>query len=297
MKSPSDKTEDPGRAPYALVLGICQDGGHPHPGCARSCCEQAWDHPNRTHHVACLGIVDPNSGQNWLFDATPDFPRQLMWLQQSARSQQQTGIFLTHAHMGHVTGLSFLGREALNAQKLPVWAMPRLSNLLCDNQPHRSLIDDGHIQLAQLSDGKVVELTERLRVTPFLVPHRDELSETVGLRVQGPNASLAYVPDCDSWDKWTTPVEHVIAEVDFALFDGTFFSSTEPHGRDPSEVQHPTVLESMERFAKLSRIERSKVHFIHLNHTNPLLDRWSEQAELVATNGFRVARELELFGL
>ena len=62
--------DDP--VPYAVVLGIAQDGGFPQAGCARPCCRDAWADPARRRHVACLGIVDPESGQRWLIEATPE---------------------------------------------------------------------------------------------------------------------------------------------------------------------------------------------------------------------------------
>lgn len=297
MEKPQDNPVEQSGKPFVVVLGVSQDGGHPHPGCHRPCCQQVWDAPHLRHHVACLGVVEPNSGQTWLIDATPDFPHQLMWLQRTAGSQSLAGIILTHAHMGHVIGLSYLGREALNTRELPVWTMPRLSTLLRENQPYQSLLSEGHIKLTQLSDGQDVELVDNLRVTPFLVPHRDELSETIGIRIDGPTASLAYVPDCDTWNDWIIPVEKVISEVDFALLDGTFFSSKELEQRNRSDVRHPTVKGSMKRFVGISPDERDKINFIHFNHTNPLLNPESHEAKLTAAKGFHFAQELDCFGL
>ena len=53
------------------------------------------------------------------------------------------------------------------------------------------------------------------------------------------------------------------------------------------------IFESMERFAKLPEKERTKIRFIHLNHTNPVLDRDSDEAREVVKRGFRIAEELE----
>ena len=38
--------------------------------------------------------------------------------------------------------------------------------------------------------------------------------------------------------------------------------------------------------------ERNKVWFIHMNHTNPLLDPNSKETKLVQSRGFKVAMEL-----
>src|SRR5215213_6438416 len=84
-------------APYTIVLGIAQDGGYPQAGCTRPDCIAAWRDPRLRQRVASLGIVDPQSGERWIIDATPDFPSQL----QSLGGGVPTGILLTHAHIGH----------------------------------------------------------------------------------------------------------------------------------------------------------------------------------------------------
>ena len=40
------------------------------------------------------------------------------------------GIFLTHAHIGHYSGLIHLGKEALGAKGISVYAMPKMSFFL-----------------------------------------------------------------------------------------------------------------------------------------------------------------------
>src|SRR5262245_13693067 len=63
-----------GPAPFAVVLGIAQDGGYPQAGTKESA---AWGDPALRRLVACLGIVDPKTGERYLVEATPDFPEQL----------------------------------------------------------------------------------------------------------------------------------------------------------------------------------------------------------------------------
>ena len=33
-----------------------------------------------------------------------------------------------------------------------------------------------------------------IKVNPFLVPHRDEFSETVGYQIEGPNKTALFIP-------------------------------------------------------------------------------------------------------
>lgn len=286
--------------PYLVVLGNAQDAGYPQSGCHKGCCARAWSNPGLRSHASSMGIVDPQSGQRWLIDCTPAFPDQLRMLDRLAPPRQLPGIdgiLLTHAHIGHYTGLVHLGREVMGARGVPVHAMPRMREFLTGHGPWSQLVALGNIILKDLENGKSVQLNERIRVTPFLVPHRDEFSETVGFRIEGPTHSAIYLPDIDKWKRWSTSIEDVLAKVDVAFLDGTFFADGELPGRNMAAIPHPFVSESIARLAKLPPAERSKVRFLHLNHTNPLLDAGSAASRSVQKAGHHVARQGELFGL
>jgi len=249
--------------PYTMVLGIAQDGGIPQAGCRKSCCTSG-----RHERVASLGVVDPASHRWWLIDATPDFPSQLAAMAAEAPACSLAGIFLTHAHIGHYTGLVHLGREAMGARGMPVWAMPRMRDFLTANGPWGQLVTLANIELRPLAADSTIALGDSLRVTPFPVPHRDEYSETVGFRIDGPRGAVVYLPDIDKWERWDRRIEDVIAGASAAYLDGTFFDAAELPGRDMSEIPHPFIVESLSRFATLPAAERKHIHFIHLNHTN-----------------------------
>jgi pyrroloquinoline quinone biosynthesis protein B len=286
--------------PELLVLGIAQDGGYPQAGCHKSCCLRAWADPAERRHVASVALLDPESGQRWLIDATPDLREQLRLLdelQPQAGSPGLDGILLTHAHIGHYTGLIHLGREAIGARGVPVYAMPRMRALLAEHGPWSQLVQLGNVELRPLTQGVPVRLGERLSVTPFLVPHRDEYSETVGYHVDGPRRSALYIPDIDKWEKWDRSIEAALGAVDVAYLDGTFYEDGEVPGRNMSEIPHPFIVESLERLGRLAPELRSRVRFIHLNHTNPALQPGSAARAAIETAGFRVAEQLERFEL
>jgi pyrroloquinoline quinone biosynthesis protein B len=265
-------------APYVLVLGIAQDGGYPQAGCERPDCVAARKNPKLRRHVASLEIADPDTKQRWLIDATPDFAEQ--W-----RGAPPTGILLTHAHIGHYLGLAQLGREVMGAHGIPVYAMPRMREFLTHNGPWDQLVRLGNIAIEPLEDGREVKLNERISITPVVVPHRDEYSETVAFIIRGPSRSILWLPDIDKWEKWTTPVESVLEGVDVAYVDGTFYDATELPGRDLKEIPHPLMIETMQRL----RSQRAKIRFIHLNQSNPAL----RDPKRVERDGFHVAAEGE----
>ncbi|RLD21046.1 MAG: pyrroloquinoline quinone biosynthesis protein PqqB [Bacteroidetes bacterium] len=283
--------------PQIVILGIGQDAGYPQADCHKECCEAVWANPELKRHVSCIAVVDKASSQSWMFDATPDFTTQVKMLEQYSGKQIPDGILLTHAHIGHYTGLMYLGREAIGATDVPVYAMPRMYKFLSENGPWSQLVTLNNIVLRQMKDNSKVKLTTSLSVTPLLVPHRDEYSETVGFLITGPNKTVLFIPDINKWQSWDRSILEVIREVDIALIDGSFFNGDELPGRDMSEIPHPFVVESMELFESLSPDDKAKVHFIHFNHTNPMLHADSEESQLVKKMGFNIAFEGQVIGL
>ena len=271
--------------PYVVILGVAQDGGAPHAACEKSCCIHKWNDPTLHNKVSSIGIVDPISNEVWMIDATPDFAEQLHLLTNN-NSRDLKGIFLTHAHIGHYTGLMHLGREVMGAKNTKVSVMPKMENFLRNNGPWSQLVKLENVSLTSLSDNKSVQLNSRLTITPFKVPHRDEFSETVGYRIDGPSKSLVFIPDIDKWSKWQIDIE-VVENSDYSLLDGTFYDINELPGRDMSEIPHPFIIETMRLFKNSDK--KDSIYFIHLNHTNPALNKDSVEHKKVIYNGFNIS--------
>lgn len=281
-----------------LVLGIAQDAGYPQADCNKTCCAGLWDDKSKRKMVSCLGIKDPISKKVFLFDATPDLKDQLHILKKSDNITYEVGgIFLTHAHIGHYTGLMQLGREAMGASRIPIYAMPRMKEFLTDNGPWSQLVSAENIELRSLESDKELVLRNGLSVVPLVVPHRDEFSETVGFVIRSPNKKILFIPDIDKWEKWDEDINEWIKKVDLAFLDGTFCRNGEIWGRDMSQIPHPFISESMERFSSLSAADKDKIHFIHLNHTNPLLNSISQEYSEFKKSGFNIAKELQTIEL
>jgi len=284
---------------YLVVLGITQDGGYPHAGCQRACCNLVFSGKQQPKLPVCLGLVDRRAGKVFMIEASPAFAEQWRRLQvvaNCADKRAPDGIFVTHAHIGHYTGLMQLGREVMGAKNVPVWAMPRMDQFLRENGPWSQLVSLENIGLQPLQADSTIQLTANLRITPFLVPHRDEFSETVGYRIESPRKTAIFIPDIDKWEKWPRDIVSQVRSADCALLDATFFKDGELTGRAMKEVPHPFVEETMQRFALEPASEKQKVTFIHLNHTNPML--WDEKAKKeVLHAGFSIADEGMVIGL
>lgn len=278
---------------YIQVLGIAQDAGYPQANCYQPHCIRAWEDPELRRLTSSIAVVNAGSKTKYLFDATPDIREQLYQLNGAAPDRDFTlgGVFLTHAHIGHYTGLMHFGHEASGSSNVPVYAMPRMLEFLSTNGPWDQLVRYQNIRLMPLNDGTTLHFDKTLRVTPLLVPHRDEYSETVGFRIEGPKKAAVFIPDIEKWERWQTDIRDIVQASDYALIDATFFADGELPGRDMSKILHPFVSESMALLDDLTKEEKSRVIFIHMNHTNPLLIDGSEAQAQVERRGFRYATE------
>ena len=289
LKYPHDR-------PYVIVLGIAQDAGFPQANCQKECCNDKWNNPEARRMVSCIGLVDPSNGQTWMIDATPDFKYQLYrLLNHSDKRMKLSGIAITHAHIGHYTGLMQLGREVMGAKDISVHVMPRMKTFLELNGPWSQLVELQNIKLKRLKQDSTIILSENLSIQPILVPHRDEFSETVGYKVMSKEKTLLFVPDIDKWSKWSRSLTDEVAQNDYLLIDGSFFQEGEIPGRDMSEIPHPFVVETMDLLKDIPSHDKSKVKFIHLNHTNPLFNKQAKAYQSVREFGADVCQELEFF--
>ncbi len=269
----------------ALLLGNAQDAGVPQIGCLCPNCAQARSEPALRQWAASLAVILHADKRFFMIDATPDFREQIDLLLARCDGYRLGGILLTHAHMGHYPGLLQLGPEAWNSTEIPVYATARMSAFLAGNQPWSGLIRQKNIQINRIRPGAHIQLAADLVILPVQVPHREEYSDTVAYSLAGPNRSLFYCPDIDSWDAWDQDIRTVAADHDLALLDGSFYSPAELPGRDLSEIPHPLVGDTVTRLAGLD----TRIFLIHLNHSNPLHRRGPEY-DWLAAQGMDVGR-------
>jgi pyrroloquinoline quinone biosynthesis protein B len=283
---------------YITILGIAQDAGYPHINCENDCCKSFYDGAESRKLVSCLGLVDLVDNKKYIFDATPDFTEQTQELKTNHLDNGHIidGVFLTHAHIGHYTGLMYLGFEALGANKVPVYAMPRMKKYLETNGPWSQLLTFNNIDLKPLQNDSVVTLNRNLKVTPILVPHRDEFSETVGYKIEGQNKSALFIPDIDKWEKWERNIIEEVKKVDYAFVDASFFRDGEID-RDMSKIPHPFTTQTTTLFENEDLETKNKIHFIHFNHSNPTIKDSHRLKDSILNLGFRFAKEGDVYDL
>ena len=281
-----------------LVLGTVQDGGYPHIDCKSRCCLDAWKDASLKKYISSIAIVDHEHKKYFLVDITPDFSEQLNMLYKTYSAKYVlSGIFLTHAHVGHYTGLFKLGLEMMNSDSVPVYAMPKLMKFLQNNSSTNFLFESNNIVGHIINNNQNIKLSENFNITPFFVPHRNELSETVGYKMQSNNKSVIYIPDIDSWEEWNLNIIDVVKQNDILMLDGTFYNKDELSSRDINKIPHPSILESLEIFRKLPINQKKKIYFTHLNHTNNLLRENSTEYKDVIDKNFNILKDQQIFML
>jgi len=274
------------------VLGTAQDGGLPSPNCFCENCRQAMMNPELRRGAASLAVILPDEKQWHIIDLTPDFKEQIIKLQliYDLKEKMMESVCLTHGHIGHYTGLMFLGKEAMNTKRMPVFTGSEMAQFLKREAPWRQLVELGNIELHQLIDGEV-EQKKRFTMTPVEVPHRNEFSETFGFWIEGPSKKVLYIPDIDRWDDWSVDIVEAVKEADICLLDGTFFSEKDLSqiGRDFREIPHPVITNTINRLQSV--VSQSDIYFTHMNHNNPAIAPDSAARKYIEERGFKVAED------
>ena len=279
-----------GQSEYIYILGNVQDAGLPHIGCKHEFCKEKFNEFEE-YFTTSIAVVDPVNQKYILFEASPDLPYQLNYLDKKIFKQflLPESVFITHAHIGHYAGLMYFGREALGSEGLKVNVLPKMANFLKTNGPWSQLVEINNINVQEIDFGQKANYLSNISITPIKVPHRDEYSETAAYQIIGKNKKALFIPDIDKWQKWDKNIIELVQEFDYLLLDATFYESAEIN-RDISEIPHPLVTETMNLLKELTQEDKNKVYFIHMNHTNLMLDPESELSKLVISKGFNIAR-------
>jgi len=264
-----------------MVLGSGQDAGIPQVGCYCKNCTNARRYKRYRRLGPSIAVYDKEYCT--IIDATPDLKDQLHMLKKDVPKVTRAGklpvsaILLTHSHMGHIMGLSQLGKESINEVGLPVYTTPKMKEVLKGSHPLSQLIKNGNIKINTVGPGTDFTIG-CLTFETFPVPHRDEVADTIGFVIHS-EKKVVYIPDTDHWNK---SLLKRIEAMDIALIDGSFYSKREIPRY--TSVPHPPITETM----KLLKDVDTDIYFTHLNHTNIINSRGREYT-LLEKLGFKIA--------
>jgi len=289
------------------VLGAAAGGGYPQWNCACATCRLARGGGERARPLTHASLAFSADGRAWhLVNATPDVRLQVescaaLHPGPETRSTPIAGVLLTDAELDHTLGLLAL-REGTG---LVVHATPPVLEALGTAFPVRRLL--GHFapfEWRALEPGVPLPLDDgALRVDAFRTgcrPPRYAAAEgdgdwTVGLRIEDRRTGgvAVYAPGVE---RWTTDVATAVDGADCVLFDGTFWRDDEmgrsgAGTRSAGAMGHLPIAGPGGSAERLARLPARRRLYVHVNNTNPVLDRASAERRALAAMGLDVAHD------
>jgi len=292
-----------------IILGSAAGGGVPQWNCGcRNCLAARAAGVGRTQSSMAVSA----DGDRWvLLNASPDLRQQVaahraLW-PRGLRESPIAAAVLTDAEIDHTVGLILL-REA--AAPFPVYAPAGITTLLRDQWPlFRVLASYAGVEARGLPDGDRVTLRDvagrdlGLECTTVSVARRPPRyasrapagSFDVGLRFADPRTggTFAYIPTAGAVDG---SVHALAAGVDLLCFDGTFWSDDElpaagiaaPGAR---AMGHLPVGGPGGSLTALPALGAKRTVLVHINNTNPILDRSSPERARVEAAGIEIGED------
>lgn len=211
-------------------------------------------HPNERRHTACYWL--PEAGI--LLDAGTATFRLI-----DQPLNKRLDIFLTHAHLDHIVGLTFL-LDVLYKREMESVRVHGSAKTLNAVRSHLFASEIFPVPLAVewCALGDAVPLAEGGTLTTFPLTHP---GECLGFRLEWPGHSMAYVTDTSSRGA-SSPYVEMIRGVNLLLHEANFADGAEAFAE---KTGHSCTSQAAEA-AKAASVER--LVLIHVDPRSPLLD-------------------------
>lgn len=270
----------------------------------------AWDGDERVIPRTQSSIAVSADGKSWVIvNASPDIRQQIRATRElqparsgGLRNSPVAAVVLTNGDIDHVAGLLSL-RER---QPFSVYATARVHSVLRENSVFRILAPDVVNRLALPLDEPVEVAGTGVIAEAFPVhgkialyledPTKEgfgtETGDTIGLKLTAPGSgSLFYIPGCSKIDG------ELLGRVEGAgalLFDGTLFTDSEVIelgvlDKTSMRMGHVPVTGEGSSLHAFDGAGIGRKAFIHINTTNPMLERGSEAEKTVKAAGWEVS--------
>ena len=287
-----------------VVLGAAAGGGFPQWNSNAERCRRA-----RASDPACppqsqASLAVSGNGADWfLLNASPDLRQQILATPalhpaEGLRSSPIRGVILTSGEVDAIAGLLTL-RER---QSFSLLAPEAVLDVLTAN-PIFNVLSADFVKRQVVLPSQSVDLAGGMRVTLFPVPGkvplflegaRAQLSsdeDVCGVEISDGHRRMIFIPGCAHIND---AVRSRVACADLVLFDGTLWQDDEmivaglgpKTGRRMGHMPVHGPGGTLEAFAELSV---GRKILIHINNSNPILDRASDQHAAVVAAGWNVA--------
>lgn len=213
-------------------------------------------HPNATRHTSCTYIGDVGDGCGFVLDAGTGFFRLI-----GRQLPAQLHIFLSHAHLDHVSGLTYLLNVLLN-QKTEVTVYGGAQTL---DTISNDLFDSPLFPLPFKHAKQVVEPGKSLevcgaRVSVFPLTHP---GGSLAYRFDWPDRSLGYVTDTAGDGRYIDFISHVDLLIHERNFNDDLHEIADASGHCTSEMVARVARQAQARHLAIT-------HFNPLTETDPL---------------------------
>lgn len=297
------------------VLGAAAGGGFPQWNCNCDNCRAFWrGEPGWEAQTQSSIAVSADGARYALFNASPDLRQQI---ERTPALHPKTGLrdspiraaVLTNGDVDHVAGLLNL-RES---QPFGLYATSRIQEVLAANTVFNVLNPD-FVDRRTFRLNEAVELKEGdgtplgLTLTVFPVPGKVALwledkndtsgnfgtvdEDTVGLEISdGSGKRVYYIPGCA---RMTDDLAARLDGADVVFFDGTLWTDDEMIRQNVGiktgqRMGHMSISGEDGSMAAFRDLNIGRRIFIHLNNTNPVLNREAPERAEVAAAGWEIS--------
>jgi len=299
------------------ILGTAAGGGFPQWNCACRNCRSLRrgtfaGKPRTQLQVA----VSPDRSSWFLLNASPDLCTQIeansfLHPRGSVRHSPISGVVLTSADLDQSLGLLLL-REW---QPMQIFATASVRKILREDNSMFSMLDRtaGQARWTDIVPGAAFEPVSTtgehsgIRCMPVSVAGRcpgyvtskraaqlNPREAVLGLILQASSGKrLGYFPAVGEGDE---ALLQQLGSLDVLLFDGTFWTDDEliqlhDGGQTARQMGHIPVSSPGGSLALLSRLQRPRKMFLHINNTNPMLDETGPEHRQVRAQGWEIAED------
>ena len=293
------------------VIGSGAGGGFPQWNCNTRLSRMAWDSDERVSRRTQSSIAASAGSRRWVsVNASPDLRQQIQATPElqphrdgPKRNSPIKAVVLTNGDIDHIAGLLTL-RER---QPFRIYATARVLSILAANSVFGVLASDV-VERVELPLNRPIEIADTdVTIEAFPVPGKialyledtskgasfgTETGDTIGLKVAAAGSKAAfYIPGCAKADEDVLRRLHGAACL---LFDGTVFNDTELLDlgvikKTGQRMGHLAIAGDDGSLHAFDGADIKRKIYIHINTTNPILERGSREEAIVKEAGWEVA--------
>jgi pyrroloquinoline quinone biosynthesis protein B len=287
-----------------IVLGAAAGGGFPQWNAASTMNRRAFaGDPNHPQSTQASLAVSANGADWLLLNAAPDLRQQIIATPElhpsgGLRSSPIKSMILTGADIDALAGLLTM-RER---QPFSLWATDYVHRVLAAN-PIFGVLDRSLVRFEPIAMNSTFEPLPGLVCSAFPAPGKPPLyleriegigpaqGASIGLRIIDKSGkSLVFLPSCA---EIAPNIETSATRADALFFDGTMYTDDEMirSGEGTKTARRMGHVAMSDAIHALREIKAAQRYFIHINNSNPVLNRASPERKTVEAAGWRIAED------